>query len=617
MIPLLPPPKLDQLKKLVNTFPELPGVYLMKSEVGEVLYVGKAKSLAARVKNYLGGNDGRRQIPFLMMKVHSIDKMVCENEGQALLLERDLIQNYKPYYNIRLKDDKAYLRVRINRTKPWPRIELVRRVENDGADYYGPYVSGYKLRNVLDVIRQVVPLRTCSDSVLNNRSRPCIEYQIKRCAAPCVLAVDLKEYNQWLDQAVSILEGEGEAITRELTSEMNVASSELRFEVAAILRDRLKVLEDFTSGHSSAIHQGDSRDVFGYESGPLGVTVSILQVRSGRITGGENFLFHDVQLEICEFLESFIEEYYRQADYLPPSEVLIPEQLLNDSLLGVALNELRGEPVDFITPEGKSGVRLLELARLNAKQHHLTVFNEEVVYTRLAERMKKLFLLDQFPRKIECIDISTLMGTSEVGALTSFFDGTPVKSQYRRYRINKTTDGPNDFAAIYQVVQRRLRAGINSGDFPDLLIIDGGKGQLSMALKACSELGIEIGVVSLAKIKPKSKDRGIKNPERIFLPGRSKAIPLKSDDPLTHLLQRIRDETHRFVIDYHRNLRSKKDLSSVLDNIIGIGTARKVRLLKHFGSLDRIALADVEQIAKVGRMVLPLAVKVKNALTID
>ncbi|MCB0337110.1 MAG: excinuclease ABC subunit C, partial [Bdellovibrionales bacterium] len=303
-------PRLPELKAKVADFPTLPGVYLMRDREGDVIYVGKAKSLRTRVKSYFAGGDGRFQIEFLLRRIHDIENIVTDSEEQAFILERDLITKYKPRYNIRLKDDKAFLSIRIDEDDPWPRLELVRRVESDGARYFGPYTYSYELKTVMDVIKKVVPLRTCSNTVFFNRQRPCLEYQIKRCAGPCCLEVDADDYRRWVKQAISILEGKTAPIVKQLTTIMERASDELRFEDAALYRDRIQILENFSEGLKFVSTGGENRDVFALYREEGLATLSVLQVRNGRISGNSNYSFSNVAVSSEEVLESALEQYY-------------------------------------------------------------------------------------------------------------------------------------------------------------------------------------------------------------------------------------------------------------------------------------------------------------------
>ena len=599
----------------VNGFPKLPGVYLMRDSAGEVIYVGKAKDLRARVRTYFAGGDGRSQIEFLLKRVEALDKIVTENEEQAFILERDLISRYKPRYNIKLKDDKAFLSIRLDENAEWPRLELVRKVAGDGARYFGPYSFSYELKTLLEIIKRVIPLRTCTNTVFYNRQRPCLEYQIKRCAGPCCLALDKVLYRQWVQQAIAILEGKTTALEKQLEEQMERASEALRFEDAALLRDRLETLRSFKSGARLISSHGEDRDVVALYREERLLAVAVLLVRSGRVSDSINFAFSEVSISDGEVLESVLEQFYQSGREIP-DEIVLPFEFENISFVRDALQKRRGERIEFSVPQRGIKARLLGLAELNAKQHFLAKYDSEARYMELAQTLAKKFVLRQIPRKIECVDISNFQGSDIVGAIVTFVDGVPEKSLYKKYKIS-VQDKADDFAAVFEVVTRRLERGQQENDLPDLLIIDGGPGQLAKALKARDELGVYLEIISLAKMRTESNVQSSaieKVPERIYSEGVKEAVLLEDGAELTRFFQRIRDETHRFVITFHRKTRSKRVFSSKLDAIGGLGPDRKRRLLKEFGSVVAIGRAEAEQVAKAGRMPLSLAKKVLDAL---
>jgi excinuclease ABC subunit C len=607
--------RLALLRAHVGNFPKLPGVYLMRDERGGVIYVGKAKDLRARVRSYFAGSDERLQIEFLLKKIRSIDTIVTENEQQAFVLERDLITQHKPRYNIRLKDDKAYLCLRIDENAPWPRLELVRKVTNDGARYFGPYSFSYELRSLLDIIKRVVPLRTCTDTVFFNRARPCLEYQIKRCAGPCTLPVDKEQYRRWVKQAIAVLEGKTDPVVKELTAAMEGAADDLRFEDAAAIRDRLQVLEHFKKGAALIASKGEERDVFAiYREEGLAV-VAVLKVRNGRVADNVNFSFHEVQVTDDELLESVLEQYYGGSREVPP-EIVVPFEPENLSILKEDLRTRRQSGCEFVVPQRGVKARLLNLALVNAKQHFATTFDAETRAMELSRGLARILGLKQMPRRIECVDISNFQGSDIVGAVVAFFDGQPDKQRYRKYKI-QGRETPDDFASIEEVVGRRLERGMAEGDLPDLLIIDGGLGQLGRALAARDALKLNLEIVALAKMRTE-RDFAARevatSQERIFVEGSSEPIVLESSAEVTHFVQRIRDEAHRFVITFHRTRRAKRVFRSALDDISGVGPERRGRLLRHYGSIERIRNAPVDEVAMVGRMPRPLAEKIIQKL---
>jgi excinuclease ABC subunit C len=605
----------ELLKSKVAAFPKKPGVYLMKDFDGICIYIGKAKDLRARVKTYVNheSGDGRFQIKYLMQKVAAIEYVLTEDEQEALLLERELIHKHKPRYNIRLKDDKAYISIRINRDHAYPRLETVRRIIPDGAEYLGPFPSTNQIREILEVIRRVVPLRTCSDHTFSNRVRPCLEFQIKRCAAPCCFKVDTDEYKLWLKQAVDILEGRLNPTIDTLEKQMNFAAEDMRFEEAAALRDRLDALVQFRDRGADSIAYNFTCDVFGlYREQDLAI-VGLLRTRDGRMQQIETFSFKEIYLDDAELLESVIQQYYEQSKDFP-SEIVIGVDLPESSLLNEFFQKNTDKIPEITVPDSGAKHRLLRICEINAKQAFQTTFFAETQFEGLSQQLLEKFKLRQAPRRIECVDISNLQGTDIVGAIVSFLDGTPDRSRYRKYNISFSGTDPNDFKAINEVVTRRLSS---EETLPDLLIIDGGKLQLAKALEARDKLGLTLDIISLAKIKDQtSKKTGItvKRPERVFIEGESQEVELSEDNPLTFLLQRIRDEVHRYVITFHREKRKSRVFKSVLDDIPGVGLERKNRLLKHFGSVDAIKAANIEDIAKAGRMTNSLAEKILTML---
>lgn len=609
------PQRLEALRLQAANLPELPGVYLMRDEHQEVIYVGKAKDLRARVRTYFAGGDGRFQIEYLLQRVAALETIITHSEQQAFLLERDLITTYKPRYNIRLKDDKSYLSIRIDESAEWPRIELVRRTENDGARYFGPYAFSSELRAILDLIRKVVPLRSCSDAVLYNRQRPCLEYQIKRCCAPCCLPVDREEYRGLLRQAVSILEGKTAAAEREIRAKMERAADGLQFEEAAAWRDRLNLLERFQAGHSLVSFRGENRDVFGLARAGADANLCVLLVRSGRIAETKSFALHDVHVSDEEVLESALQQFYEGGREVP-KEILLPCELQNLSMLEASLSAVRGSLVTMLVPQRGSKARLLAMAELNAQQAFNAALTFESEWNQVAQSLAQLVGMRQLPRRIECVDISNFQGSDIVGALVSFCDGVADKSSYRRYSISEQGK-PNDFAAIHEVVRRRLARGMEEGDLPDLLVVDGGPGQLSMALQARDELRLPTEIIGLAKMRTQSEVHStdvLRKPERVYLCGREEPVDLVEGEPLTRFLSKIRDEVHRFVITFHRERRSKRVFRSKLDEVRGVSSEHKHRLLRHFKTIDAIAAARTEEIASVGRMPASLARKVRAAL---
>jgi excinuclease ABC subunit C len=600
----------------VKALPTRAGVYIMRDLESQVLYIGKAKNLRARVRSYFKGNDLRPQIQFLIKKIAKIETIVADTENQAFILERDLIGKHKPRYNIKLKDNKEYISIRLDRNSEWPRIQLVRQVKNDGAQYFGPYSFSYELKRLLDLIKRVVPLRTCSDTVFYNRQRPCLEYQIKRCCAPCCLPVERSDYAGWIKQAIAILEGRSEKLLSDLEFQMLQASEQLRFEDAAVLRDRLNALQSAKDNRVYLSNRSGSQDIVGvYRQQDL-AAISILRVDNGRIKESCNYAFVDVVSEDNELVEAVLSQFYESGHGLV-DEVVLDLELPSEEGLKQVLKSICGVTPDFIYPQRGASFRLLQLAKLNAQQHFSSEFEEESKMFDLAVELARLLKLKQVPRRIECIDISNLQGSDIVGALVCFVDGKFNRDLLKKYNISFQGKA-DDFAAIFEVVTRRLK---NAEDLPDLLIIDGGPQQLAKALEARDLLGVSLEIVSLAKIKEKPRSARLssapllKKPERFFLEGNKLPIELDAANPLTHFVQRIRDEVHKQVLGFHRLKRSKRAFASVLDGVIGIGPDKRKRLLASYGSIQKIKEATAEDIARDGRMPLTLARKLLEVLS--
>lgn len=608
--------QLAYLRRQVAHAPEAPGVYLMRDESQSVIYIGKAKDLRARLRTYFGGGgDGRFQIEYLLQRVASFETIVTQTESQAFLLERDLINKHKPRYNIRLKDDKSYLSIRVDERAEWPMLETVRKPENDGATYYGPFAFSSELRNVLEVIKKVVPLRSCSDSVLYNRQRPCLEFQIKRCCAPCCEPVPREEYLELVKQAVAILQGKTKGVVSMLQQRMEGASESLRFEEAAAWRDRIEILENFQAGHSLISFRGENRDVFGFVREGPSAALCVLLVRNGRISETKTFMLEDVRLSDDELLESAVQQFYEGGRDIP-SEILVPRELENASLMQAGLEARKGAQTEIVCPQRGSKARLISMAELNARHAYEGSRTQESRWGEVAAKLAAIIGLKQMPRRVECVDISNFQGSDTVGALVAFFDGVADKGAYRRYKVSQEGK-PNDFASIYEVVSRRLRRGAEENNLPDLLVIDGGAGQLSMALKAREDTRVAVDIVALAKMRTEGEalaQEVSRKPERLFIPGREESLPLEEGDAVTRFLARIRDEVHRFVITFHRESRSRRVFRSVLDTISGVSPESRTRLLRHFRSIEVIREADPAEIAKVGRMSVSLAKKIRSKL---
>jgi len=604
------------LEEQIEALAARPGVYLLKDRHGKVIYVGKAKNLRGRVRSYFRGGDGRMQVPFLVGRVASLQTLVTANDKEALILENNLIKQYKPRYNIRLKDDKSYVSVKVTLKDPWPRVLVTRKIVKDGSRYFGPFASAYSVRETLDTIRKLIPLRTCSDGVFRNRSRPCLEYQIKRCLAPCCLAVDPAEYQRHLREAMLLLEGKKVQLISQLREDMARAAEELRFEDAARIRDRLRAIEKTQERQQAVSHGGNDQDVFGiYREGGF-IEVQILFVRQGKLTGNQAYQLQDFEFPDEEVAAALLTQFYQGERYVP-DEIILPVELEDAAERAEHLGERKGRKVEILRPQRGERVRLLEMAAENAAHGFRERQDAEKQYERMSEELQRKLHLRNAPKRIECFDISNFQGSLSVGSMVTFDEGEPDKNRYRKFRI-RTVEGADDFRSMYEVLKRRFERAREAGDFPDLLVVDGGKGQLGVAVEVLRELGIgEVDVCGLAKLRVERDARAAEikhSEERVFLPGRKNPVVLKRNSNALFLLQRVRDEAHRFAITYHRALRKQERLRSVLDSIPGIGAERRRRLLKHFGSVKRVRAAGVEEIAAVPGISTAVAARIREAL---
>jgi excinuclease ABC subunit C len=611
----------DSIERQLETLAPSPGVYLLKDRAGKVLYVGKAKSLRSRVRAYFrpsgeGEGDGRFQVRFLMRKVRNFDTIVTTSEKEALILENNLIKQYKPRYNIRLKDDKSYLSAKITH-HAWPRITVTRRIVKDGGRYFGPFGSADGLRETIDVIRKVFPLRTCSDTVFRNRSRPCLEYQIKRCLGPCCLPVDRAEYEKHLHAAQMLLEGRNLELVREMREQMKELAARLEFEQAAKIRDRVRAIEKTVERQTVLHHWGIDQDVFGlYREGGF-IEAIVLIVRAGKLTSTQSWSFQDLEFADEDVLSDLLTQYY-YGERSIPDEIIVPVAIEDAEVRAELLSERRGKKVEFLVPQRGEKLRLLEMAQENARQSFAARRDNEHTREKMLEELRTRLRLRNTPKRIECYDISNLQGSMVVGSQVTFDEGEPDKNLYRRYRI-RGFEGQDDFASLHEVLTRRLERATRENQFPDLWVIDGGKGQLNVALDVLRafKLHDQIDCVSLAKqhvLNDRRAREVSKSEERVFLPNRKDPIVLPKNSTALFLLVRIRDEAHRFAITYNRELRRRARMRSVLDDIEGIGPVRRRALLRHFGSLKRIREASLDEIAGVKGFNADLAAGIRRHL---
>ena len=600
------------VQETATALPHAPGVYLFKDGKGKVLYVGKAQDLKKRVASYMrSGGDGRYLLRFLEQESMELDFLVTETEQEALLLENTLIKKFKPKHNIRLKDDKAYLMLRLDLAVDWPWFRFVRRRKNDGAEYYGPFSSARSIRRTLKLLHRIVPLRDCSDGVFFNRSRPCLKHQIGRCPAPCVGLIGKAAYRELLDRARAILGGETKEVEKELRRRMDSAAAELRFEEAQAGKEDLEALRRITEKQRVSGVAAD-RDVIGFFKVKRELHIAVLSYRDHGLEGSKAYHFTS-EFPPGELLAQFLTQSYIGDRYIP-AEVLLPLMPFDASSLQAWLTERRGTKVVLFVPQRGEKRRAVEMAERNAR-----LAGE--VWSRGGERseqeqeaVRKLLGLADKPERIHCLDVSTIGGSFTVASRVSAVAGKACSEEYRRFRIKGTAAGDaagDDCAAMRQAVARSLRLCLEreAEELPDLLLIDGGKGQVAAACRAMADCGLddEVFVVGLAKDRVKGAERRHTG-ERLFLPKRSEPIPLKAGSLAWCLLTRVRDEAHRFAITYHRKLRGK--LTSSLDEIKGLGPTRRRALLKQFGSLAAIGKAGLDEIRRVPGLPIEVAQRV-------
>ncbi|MDQ6735853.1 MAG: excinuclease ABC subunit UvrC [Nitrospirota bacterium] len=586
-------PITPDLQSKLDHLPDQPGVYLMKSARGEIVYIGKARVLADRVRTYfLKGSDHTPKTSVLVSQVADIETIVTRSELEALILESNLIKQHRPRYNVVLRDDKQYPYLRLPIKEDFPRLSIVRRVQKDGALYYGPYVPTGAMRETLKVIRKVFPLATCEIEINGRAERACLEFEIKRCMAPCIGNQTKEDYHQIVKQVRMFLEGRDTELLDGLRAKMQSAAEQEDFEEAARVRDRIVKIDRTLERQRVAQTSGIDQDVMGIARQGTAVDLQMLFVRGGLLIGRKDFFWPEgADTTDVELVRSAIEQFYNK-DGLPPKELLIPVSLEDTPLIEDWLSQKKGESVRVVTPERGNKHQLLRLAEENAGAAVANHLRDQEIDRQAVDELKRLLRLPRAPRRIECFDISNTMGDQSVASMVVWEDGQAKKADYRKYRI-KTVEGANDFASMQEVVTRRYHPSQELA-LPDLVMIDGGLGQLMAAMEGLRAIGrTELAIIGLAKA------RGEKE-ERIFLPGRKNPILLNPSSPATHLLQRVRDEAHRFAITYHRKLRGKALVSSELNAIIGIGAIRKNRLLKTFDSLTEIAGATDDQLREAG-----------------
>lgn len=582
----------ENIRKALAVLPEKPGVYLMHDAEGKVIYVGKAVVLKNRVRSYFRNLASHTpKVKAMVAKIAEIETIVTSSEVEALILECNLIKKYRPRYNISLKDDKTYPYLKVTVQEDFPRLLVTRRQSRDGAKYYGPYADAGAMHATVKLLRSMFPLRTCRKM---NPDRPCLNYHIKRCLAPCAGHIGRSEYQQMIKSVCMVLDGRTTELERDLKRAMQEAAENYAFEEAARLRDQLQAVERLNETQKAVTNNGGDMDIIGFGKDMTGLCLQIFFVRKGKLMGRDNFFLEDTGDTSDEVITAFIKQYYNEATFVPHEIVVqyLPEAA-EQQLIENWLAEKAQRKVVLLLPQRGVKKQLLELANTNAvklleerlRKGNLSLTSD----VQAAEELQHILGVEHSLARMDCFDISHTQGTETVASMVVFRNGSPSKKDYRKYKIVSAEGKPDDFKSMKEVVYRRYK---DYEDLPSLVIIDGGKGQLSSALEVIRGLGLaELPVVSLAERE-----------EEIFIPHQSKSIVLDRDSAALKLIQRIRDEAHRFAITYHRKLRSKRNLVSVLDHVEGIGPKRRQELWKAFKTLDAMKVATVEELADVEGM---------------
>lgn len=606
----------DQLKNKIVSFPHSSGVYIMKDAGMKIIYVGKANDLRSRVSSYFTGKDTRPMAPFLMARVHDIEFIITATQKEALILENNLIKRHHPRYNVTLRDDKTYYHLSLNPAEQFPRLQLVRKRLNDDALYFGPYPSGLAARETLRFVLQIFPLRTCRNREFKLRPRPCLEYQIGRCLAPCKGLIDEESYRKLADGVISFLQGRRRELISDLKKQMNEASENLNFEEAARLRDRIVSLEHALEKQNVDWGGTKDQDVIGLYMQDEHYQLCILYVRGGKLLGSKSFAPVKVKIDMSEIISSCLTQYYDRETNIP-DEIIIPCRLPDEEVITEWLTEKKKGKVVLTVPSIGTKNALLEMANDNARNLWEAAHKKEEQKTAAMQILQEKLSLTTLPRRLECYDISNISGKHAVGSMVVFQDGEPQKDSYRRYRI-KASSEPDDYAMMYEMLSRRFTSGEN---LPDLVVVDGGKGQLNVSLSVLKDLKIKLDVIGLAKEeravfpdRAVKKKKAGKSEDRVYLPGRKDAVYLSAWPQSLRMLQQARDEAHRFALSYHHQLKQKDDLRSVLDDIPDVGAARRKILLKYFNSGKKVMDATLEELQNIPGIGKTLAEKIYSHL---
>jgi excinuclease ABC subunit C len=593
------------LDQKIGHLPNNPGIYMFKDKKGTILYIGKAGNIKHRVGSYFqkrGEMDGKTLM--MLEKVADIDTIVTDTEKEAFILESNLIKVHRPRYNVKLRDDKNYPCLKLSMEEEFPTLTIVRRIKKDNSLYFGPYPSATSLRETLRLIRRLFPIRTCLDTKFSGRLRPCINYEMERCSGPCCGKIDRGQYLEMVHQVRMFLEGKDKDLVESLKKKMEEESEQLHFEKAAKIRDQIEYIEHVIEKQKIVSSDFVDQDVIGFHRQDHTFIVHPLFIRGGKLLGGKGFTFPSKGLPYGEVLSSFLHQYYREGKFIP-EQILIPKTIPEQDLIEQWLTDLKGKRVRIYVPVKGDRKHLLKMACDNAEQFLLGKDQLGKDKEKLLEALKEKLHLKKIPRRIEAFDISNLQGGNAVGSMVFFENGKPDKERYRHFKI-KTVEGADDYAMMYEVLLRRYQKALEEDDLPDMVLLDGGRGQLNVAQEVFKELKIrEVDLISLAKdriVEGARLSRLRKSEEKVFHPQYKEPFILGKHSPILHLLDRIRDEAHRFAIIYHKKVRRRETIKSILEEIPGIGKVRQKELLRYFGSVEKIREATEEELAKAPKM---------------
>lgn len=622
----------ELLERRAAALPREPGVYLFKDGRGKVLYVGKARDLRARVRQYLTGTDERLMVPYLVAASRDVDAVVVRTDKEALILENTLIKEHRPRYNVKLVDDASFLHLRIDTRGAWPRYTLVRNIVDTDARHFGPFTSASRARATLEVLNRRFPLRTCTDRELRSRKRPCLLHQMGRCIAPCVNLCTRADYGRVVEESLLFLEGRNDELIRRLQAQMEAAAEELEFEEAARLRDLISSIQATIERQSIADDKLGERDAWGIVSEGSRGTIALLPIRQGMMQQAITWSFDVMPGEggaegLGETLSSLLNTWYDGRAELPP-EVLLSERPHDLDALAEVLGERRGKRIDVRVPQRGRKRRLIEIAVENARSAGVRAEAGRTERDKALAEIQSLCQLQQAPRRMECFDNSNIQGSDPVAAMAVFVEGQPARGEYRRYRV-KTVVGSDDYASMAEILTRRLRRGLEEGNLPDLIVVDGGKGQLNVARAVFRDLGIAeqreqkagvaggrpvVGLVGLAKPRTEHARGDREASDKIVLPGVKNPLRPAGASRGLRMMQALRDETHDTAVRYHRKVRRRRTLQSDLDQLPGVGATRRKALLSHFGSMAAIRAASPDQLAEVPGLGRVLAERLHEAL---